>query len=102
VIEVEEKDGGAAFSVRVIPRSHHDAVEGEYGGAVKIRLSAPPLDDRANESLCRFLAERLNVSNSAVRITAGQRSRTKRVKIAGVTRARVLEALSGRSTSTKP
>jgi uncharacterized protein len=102
VIEVEEKDGGAAFSVRVIPRSHHDAVEGEYGGAVKIRLSAPPLDDRANESLCRFLAERLNVSTSAVRITAGQRSRTKRVKIAGVTRARVLQALSGKSTSTKP
>lgn len=98
MIEVEERDGEVAFSVRVTPRSPRDSVEAELGGSVKIRLKAPPVDNRANEALCRFLAGQLNVSAAAVRITAGHTGRTKRVKIAGVTKARVLEALSGEST----
>ena len=101
MIEIEERSGEVTFTVRVTPRSHCDAVEGEHGGAVKIRLKAPPVDDRANESLCRFLAERLNVPAAAVRIVAGQTSRTKRIQIAGVTRASVLAALSGKSASGK-
>jgi uncharacterized protein len=54
---------------------------------------APPVDDRANDSLRRLLAERLNVTVSAVRIVAGEKSRTKRVSIAGVVRAQAIKAL---------
>lgn len=54
---------------------------------------APPVDDRANESLSRLLAARLKVSRSAVRIVAGEKSRTKRVEIAGVARDQVLALL---------
>jgi uncharacterized protein YggU (UPF0235/DUF167 family) len=61
-------------------------------GALKIRLQAPAVEDRANEALCEFLAEILKRPNSAVRILAGDRSRTKRVEVFGVTAARV-EAL---------
>ena len=88
-----ERDGGVTFAVRVVPRARQDAIEGEHAGALKVRLTAPPVDDRANNALRRLLAERLNVPVSAVRIVSGEKSRTKRVSIAGLTRARVIEAL---------
>ena len=49
------------FAVRVTPRASRDAIEGEYQGALKVRLTAPPVDDRANDALRRLLAARLNV-----------------------------------------
>ncbi len=88
-MEIKERDGAVEFAVRVAPRASRDAIEGEYNGALKVRLTAPPVDDRANAALRKLLAERLNVSVSAVRIVAGEKSRTKRVLIAGVSRARV-------------
>lgn len=98
-MDVEERDGEVTFSVRVIPRSQRDEVEGEHGGVVKIGLKAPPVDDRANESLRHYLAGRLNVPKAAVKISAGHTSRTKRVRIIGATRAGVLESLFGESAS---
>jgi uncharacterized protein len=92
-IEVQERGGAVTFAVRVIPRASRDAIEGEYQGAVKVRLTAPPVDDRANDALIRLLAERLNVPRSAVRIVAGGRSRTKRVEITGARRDKIIEML---------
>jgi uncharacterized protein len=94
VIEIVETKTGVTFKVRVALRASRDAIEGEYQGALKVRLTAPPVDDRANEALRRLLAERLNVPVSAVRIVAGVKSRTKRVEIAGATRAQVLSIAS--------
>jgi len=73
------------FTVRVQPRASHDAIEGESQGALKVRLTAPPLEDRANEACRRILAEHLNIPVSAVRILSGERSRTKRIEVRGVT-----------------
>ena len=70
---------GVVFYVQVQPRASHDAIEGEYADALKMRLTAPPVDDRANDALRRLLAERLNVPVSAVRIVSGEKSRRKRV-----------------------
>ena len=67
-------------------------VAGLMDGALKIRLQAPAVEGRANEALCEFLAEILKRPKSAVRILAGDRSRTKRVEVFGVTTAQV-EAL---------
>ncbi|HKN62067.1 MAG TPA: DUF167 domain-containing protein [Candidatus Acidoferrales bacterium] len=89
MIEVIERDGGVIFAVRVVPRASRDAIEREHGGALKVRLTAPPVEDRANEALRRILAERLNVPIRAVRIVAGEKGRTKRVAIAGVTREQI-------------
>ena len=80
--------------MRVQPRASRDEIAGEWQGALKIRLTAPPVDDRANEALRRLLASRLKVPLSAVRIAAGARGRTKRVEIQGVTAAQIL-ALAG-------
>jgi uncharacterized protein (TIGR00251 family) len=93
VIEIVERDGGVIFAVRVIPRANRNAIEGAYGEALKIRLTAPAIENRANESLCRLLAERLNVPMAAVRIVAGEKSRTKRISISGTTRGRIIELL---------
>ena len=83
-MEFAASDGSVSFYVQVQPRASRDAIEGEYAGALKIRLTAPPVDDRANEALVRLLAERLNVPLAAVRIASGERSRTKRVEVHGV------------------
>jgi hypothetical protein len=93
MIEVTEREGAAVFAVRVAPRASRDAIEGEYQGALKVRLTAPPVDDRANDALRRLLAKRLNVPVPAVRIVAGEKSRTKRISILGVTPAQVAALL---------
>jgi uncharacterized protein (TIGR00251 family) len=93
-MEVKESPGAVSFEVRVSPRASRDAIEGEHAGALKIRLTAPPVEDRANESLRRLLARCLKVPFSAVRIVAGEKSRTKRVSVSGVTREQVLALIS--------
>ena len=90
MIEIIERDGSVVFAVRVTPRASRNAIEGEYQGALKVRLTAPPVEERANDALRRFLAARLNVPVSAVRIVGGEKSRNKRVAVAGVTRAQVI------------
>ncbi len=81
------------LDVRVIPRSRRTVVDGRRGGAILIRLAAPPVDGAANEALLRFLAAALDVPRRSVRLVAGEKSRDKRVAIAGVDVVAVLRAL---------
>ena len=89
MIELIEREGAIEFRVRVQPRASRDAIEGEWQGALKIRLTAPPVDDRANDACRRLLADHLNIPLSAVRILSGERSRTKRIEVRGVSAGRV-------------
>jgi len=89
LIEFTERANEVIFAVRVIPRAARDAIQGEHAGALKVRLTAPPSGGKANESLRRLLAGRLNVPLSAVKIIAGETSRTKRLAVAGVTGAQL-------------
>ena len=84
-MQIIEKDGAVSFAVRVQPRASRDEIAGEYQYALKIRLTAPPLDNRANDALRKYLAARLKVPLAAVRIASGEHSRNKRVEIRGVT-----------------
>jgi uncharacterized protein (TIGR00251 family) len=88
-LQIAEQNGVVSFAVRLQPRASRDEIVGVYQDALKIRLTAPPVDDRANEALRKLLASRLKVPLSAVRIASGGRSRTKRVEIRGVTAAMV-------------
>ncbi len=92
-MQITEKDGVVSFAVRVQPRASRDEIAGEWQQGLKIRLTAPPVDGRANEALRRLLAASLKVPLSAVRIATGERSRTKRVEIRGVT-AEAVRALA--------
>ena len=84
--------GTVTFAVRVQPRASRDAIAGVMDGALKVRLTAPPVEGRANEALIDFLSSILKTSKSAVRIRSGEQSRSKRVEIFGVTRQKI-EAL---------
>jgi uncharacterized protein (TIGR00251 family) len=92
MLEIQERESAVILLVRVQPRASKDEIAGERGGALKIRLRAPAVEDRANEALVEFLAELLKTPKSAVRILSGDRSRTKRIEIRGVTRQQI-EAL---------
>jgi uncharacterized protein (TIGR00251 family) len=85
--------GTVSFPVRVQPRASKDEITGVVNGALKIRLQAPAVENRANEALVEFLAHLLKTPKSAVRILAGDRSRVKRIEIRGVTKQQVLGLL---------
>jgi len=85
--------GTVSFQVRVQPRSSKDEIAGVINGALKIRLQAPAVENRANEALVEFLAHLLKTPKSAVRILGGDRSRRKRIEIRGVTKQQVLGLL---------
>lgn len=82
-----------SFSVRVQPRASRDEIVGVMEGALKIRLQAPAVENRANEALIELLARFLKTPKSAVRILGGERSRSKRIEIRGVTKEQVLRLL---------
>jgi uncharacterized protein (TIGR00251 family) len=84
-LQVNEANGRVRFSVRVQPRASHNEIAGVYGNALRIRLSAPPVDGVANEALVKFLADTFAVGRRAVKILAGERSRSKIIEIEGIT-----------------
>jgi uncharacterized protein len=89
MLEMQNREGAVILLVRVQPRASKDEIAGEMGGALKVRLRAPAVEDRANEALAEFLAELLKTPKAAVRILSGDRSRTKRIEIRGVTRQQI-------------
>jgi uncharacterized protein (TIGR00251 family) len=83
-LRVVEEGGESSFWVRVIPRSRRNEITGLHGDALKIRLMARPVDERTNGALIRFLAQCLDVPQSAVAVTGGRASRKKHVHVRGV------------------
>ena len=70
-----------SFTVRVTPRASANAVGGERDGALLVRLSAPPVEGKANDALIKLLAATLDVPRGAVRLEQGAAARTKRVSV---------------------
>lgn len=87
------KPASAALSVRVVPRAAKEGVAGYDGGVLRVRLNAPPSEGRANEALARFLAKALGVPRGSVTLVAGEKGRSKIVRVEGVTLEAALEAL---------
>ena len=75
------------FSIRVHPRARRNAIDGRIGDALKVSLTAPPVDGKANEAVIRFFAELLHVPRSSVTIAAGETSRNKVIRVVGLTAA---------------
>lgn len=93
MLELTRRGGGVVVTVRVQPRASRDEIAGVIEGALKVRLRAPALQDRANEALCAYLAELLKRPGAAVRILSGHHSRSKRVEILGATEGEILQLL---------
>lgn len=85
MISIREGNGGVSFSVKVHPRAKQNAITGEVGDALKLSLTAPPVDGRANQACIEFLAKILKVPQSSVTIASGAGGRNKVLRVAGVT-----------------
>ena len=86
---LQEKIGSVVLRVKALPGSKRDEVRGVDGGALKVAVTAPPEKGRANKALLSLLAEFLGVSRRDVAIISGEKSRDKRVEVAGVTAAEI-------------
>jgi len=93
MLRVRETKEGVTFAIRVLPRSSKCELAGIQGDALKIRITAPPVEGRANEECISFLASLFNVKKVQIAIEAGHKSKNKRVSIAGLTSVDVHAAL---------
>ncbi len=93
MIRLVESAAGVSFTVKVHPRARKNAITGEVGDALKLALTAPPVEGKANEACIEFFAKLLKVPRSSVTIAAGQNSRNKVIRVSGVTAQHVRECL---------
>lgn len=93
MISIRESDGGATFAIRVHPRAKKNGITGEIGDALKVALTAPPVEGKANEACVDFFAKLLKVPRSSVTIASGLNGRNKVIRVAGVTAQQVLDRL---------
>lgn len=91
---IEERADGWWLRIRVVPRASRDGVAGSHGDALKIRLRAPPVDQKANEALRRFLADRLDLPRSAMVLESGAGARNKRIRVTGISADEIRKRLS--------
>ena len=85
---------GAVLNLRIIPRAHKNAIQGELGDALKIRLCAPPVEGAANAALVEFLSDTFSIPRARVQLLAGATSRNKRVLLSGCSSAVVRSHLN--------
>ncbi len=93
MIPIRDTDRGATFAIRVQPRASRNAVAGEMGDALKLALTAPPVEGKANEACVEFLANLLKVPRSSVTIASGESSRNKVIRITGLSAGQVEQRL---------
>ena len=89
----EVRPGVVRLSVRVQARARRDEIVAPQGGGLRVRVTAPPLEGRANQALLHLLAARLHVPQASIKIVSGERSRLKVVEIIGLDPGAILERL---------
>lgn len=94
MLDIKEDQNGVVVKVRVQPRAAKSNLAGEMEGALKVRLTAPPVDGAANEACCKFFAEIFGIAKSNVEIISGHTGRNKLVRIRGVSEAKARALLS--------
>ncbi len=81
------------FVVKIHPRAQKNAITGQLGDVLKLSLTAPPVEGRANEACIKFFANLLKVPRSSITIASGQTSRRKVVRVAGLSAEEVQRRL---------
>lgn len=94
MIPIQDTPAGVSFAVKVHPRARKNAITGEVGEALKLSLTAPPVEGRANEACIEFFANVLKVPRSSITIAAGQNSRNKVIRVSGLTSQQVKERIN--------
>jgi len=99
MIPFRETSGGVNFAIKVHPRAKKNAITGELGDALKVSLTAPPVEGKANEGCIDFFAKLLEVPRSSITIAAGQTSRNKVIRVIGLSVTEIEKRLNIRSPS---
>ncbi len=86
---------GCEIVVRLQPRARSNEIVGERDGVLVVRVTAPPVDGRANEALCRLIAKRARVGVQRVSILRGAGAREKVVHVEGIDSQELARALAG-------
>ena len=84
MIPIHDTPGGAVFAVKIHPRAKKNAITGSVGDALKLAVTAPPVDGRANDACIEFFANLFLVPRSSITIASGESSRRKVIRIAGL------------------
>lgn len=92
MIPLRETETGVIFRIRVVPRASRSEMAGIQGDALKLRITAPPVEGKANEACIALLAELLGMKRTQVTIISGHASRTKTIAVDGV-KAKEIAAL---------
>ena len=93
MISVHESAKGVTFAVKVHPRARKNQITGLVGDGLKLALTAPPVEGRANEAAVEFFAELFRIPRSSVTIASGETSRSKVVRVCGIRAADVQQRL---------
>ena len=99
MIPFRETPGGVTFAIKVHPRARRNAITGELGDALKIALTAPAVEGKANEACIELFANLLEVPRSSITIAAGQTSRNKLIRVVGLSAVEIEKRLDLRSPS---
>ena len=90
---VRDTAQGAQFALRVQPRASRNAIAGVMGDAVKLAITAPPVDGKANQAVIEFLSDLFRVAKSSIVILSGESGRNKLIAVRGLSAAQVRKAL---------
>ena len=90
---IQNSPNGATFAIKVHPRAKKNAITGEIGDALKLALTAPPVDGKANEACVEFFAKLLKVSRYSVTIASGHTSRNKVIRVTGLSAEEIKKRL---------
>jgi uncharacterized protein (TIGR00251 family) len=88
-------DASVEIRVRLKPRGSRDELLGVRGGVLEAKVTAPPVDGRANKALCKLVAKRVGVAPSRVAVVRGAKSREKVVRVEGLERDAIEAAFEG-------
>jgi hypothetical protein len=91
---VRDTSHGAQFALRVQPRASRNAFAGVMGDAIKLAITAPPVDGKANQAVIQYLSDLFRVPKSSIEIVSGETGRNKVIAIRGMSAAQVLKVLN--------
>ena len=94
MIPIRETSTGVSFHIRVVPRASRCEPAGIRDGAWKLRITAPPVEGKANQACIELLAELLGVKRAQVKIIAGHASRTKTVAVKGAKATEIADRIA--------
>ncbi len=91
---IHDTTDGVSFAVKVHPRARKNAVTGKLGDAIKISITSPPLDGKANDACIGLLADSLDLPRSSVTIASGHNSRNKVIRVNGISAQELRQRLA--------